>query len=188
MYRYSHDTLIKAYQHIKNGGVIAYPTEYCYGLGCDPFNRKAIDKVLKLKRRSKVRGLIVIAGEIKQLKSLIKPLKQKAYDDIDKYWPGPFSLILETKKNVPYNLIGRHKKIAVRVTKHQLVKQLCQFIQMPLVSTSANISGYKPIKTYREGKKQFGESTLVLPGLTNFAKNPSTIIDWSTKKTLRSGL
>lgn len=185
MYRYTNKILSNAYKHIKNGGVIAYPTESCYGLGCDPLNRKAIDKIIKLKRRSKTRGLIVIAGEIKQLESLLMPLKSKDYNDISKYWPGPFSLILSTKQNTPKNLTGQHQKIAVRVTKHQLVKQLCQFINMPLVSTSANISGHKAITNYRECQKKFGKSVLVLPGLTNFAKKPSTIIDWSTKKILR---
>lgn len=185
MYRYSHATLENAYRHIKNGGVIAYPTEYCFGLGCDPFNRKAINKILKLKGRSKTRGLIVIAGEIKQLKSLIKPLTQKDHVALGQYWPGPFSLVLAATKTIPANLTGRHHKIAVRVTKHQLVKQLCQFIQMPLVSTSANISRHKPLKTYRECKKKFGQNVLVLPGLTNFAQNPSSIIDWFTKEPLR---
>lgn len=185
MYRYSNALLAKAHNHIRQGGVIAYPTESCYGLGCDPFNRKAIDRILKLKRRSKTRGLIVIAGKKEQLQSLVKPLQKRDNKDIDQYWPGPFSLILATKKNIPRNLTGKHHKVAVRVTKHALVKQLCGFLNMPLTSTSANVSGHKAIKTYRECHKKFGNSVLVLPGLTNFAKKPSTIIDWSTKTILR---
>ena len=86
---------------------------------------------------------------------------------------------------VPQNLIGKHKKIAVRVTRHKMVGQLCNYLNMPLVSTSANKSGRRSISNYRDCKRIFGQSVLVLPGITNFAKRPSTIIDWQTKQVLR---
>jgi L-threonylcarbamoyladenylate synthase len=185
MYRYSNHTLAKIKQHIANGGVIAYPTESCYGFGCDPLNRKAIDSVIKLKKRSKNKGMIVIASSKSQLNKIIKPLDTKSYNAVDEYWPGPYSLILKTKYNVPKNLIGKYSKIAVRVTKHELVKQICNSLGYPIISTSANISGKRSIKTYRECYKQFGSKVLVLPGLIGFAKKPSTIIDWETRTVLR---
>lgn len=179
---YSQNLLQKIKIHIKKGGVIAYPTEYCYGLGCDPFNRRAIDKIIKIKGRSKAKGLIVIAGKTNELKSLITPINTK---DVEGYWPGPYSLILKTRRRVPKNLTGRHDKIAVRVTKHLLVKQICSTLNSPVVSTSANISGHTPLKTYRDCKRVFGAYVMVLPGLTNFAKKPSILIDWESKKVLR---
>lgn len=186
MYFYSNDLIAKVRKHIKNGGLIAYPTESCYGIGCDPFNRKAIDKIIKIKLRNKQKGLIVIAGDKKQLAGLI-PASTLDNDEkeLNRYWPGPFSLILPVTNKVPKNLIGKHSKIAVRVTKHQLVQQLCKNLNLPLVSTSANKSGFKSIRTYRECKRQFGKQLMVLPGITNFNKKPSTIIDWDSKEILR---
>lgn len=179
---YSQSTLKKVKSHIKKGGVIAYPTEYCYGLGCDPLNRKAVDKIIKLKGRSKTKGLIVIAGKNSELKSLICPISP---NEVSKYWPGPYSLILKTMKNVPKNLTGRHEKIAVRITKHELVKQICKYLNSPLVSTSANISGHRPLKNYRDCARTFGVNVMVLPGLTKFARKPSTLIDLESKNILR---
>jgi len=182
---YSNRLLIKVRKHIKAGGVIAYPTESCYGFGCDPFNRKAIDKIIKVKGRSKTKGLIVIAGDLKQLEKLILPLTRNDLQEVSQYWPGPYSLILPVTRKVPRNLIGVHPRIAVRVSKHYLVRQLCDRLNLPLVSTSANKSGFKSIRTYRECKRQFGKKVMVLPGLTSFAKKPSTIIDWKSRKRLR---
>lgn len=185
MNKLSHKLIQKVKSHVAKGGIIAYPTESCYGFGCNPFNYKAIDKVIKLKGRSKSKGLIVIAGNKRELDNLILPLSQDDYKEIANYWPGPFSLVLPVKPKVPANLTGRHKKVAVRVTKHKLVAKLCNSLKMPLVSTSANSSGFRAIKNYRECLRKFGSQVMVLPGLTNFAKRPSTIIDWETKKHLR---
>lgn len=184
---YSTNLLAKVRAHIKNGGLIAYPTESCYGIGCDPFNRIAIDRVIQIKGRKRSKGLIVIAGSQKQLKDLLskEALSDSINDKFDDYWPGPYSLILPVSNKVPNNLTGKHAKIAVRVTRHKLVQQLSQHLNLPLVSTSANRSGFKSIRTYRECKRQFGKKLMVLPGITNFSKKPSTIIDWETKKVLR---
>lgn len=181
MIRYKLDLLKKVRKHLQNGGVIAYPTEYCFGLGCDPFNYRAISRILSLKGRSKKKGLIVIAGKISELKRLTMPLD----NEVSNYWPGPFTLVVGANKNVPACLTGLRRKIAVRVTAHPLVKQLCGFLQMPLVSTSANYSGFRPAKTSRECRNAFGKNVMVLPGTTSFLKAPSTIIDWDSRKVLR---
>ncbi len=185
MYRYPSQLLKRVKRHIASGGIIAYPTESCFGLGCDPFNYKAVAKVIKLKGRSKAKGLIAIAGKEKQLGKLILPLNKEAKQELSQYWPGPFSIILPVTSKVPQNLIGKHEKIAVRVTRHKMVGQLCNYLNMPLVSTSANKSGCRSIRNYRDCKRIFGQSVFVLPGITNFAKRPSTIIDWQTKQVLR---
>ena len=185
MQPYSTKLLRKVKRHLNEGGVIAYPTESCYGFGCDPFNYKAINKVIRIKGRSKTKGLIVIAGAQSQLRGLVNVPNLTNQEELAKYWPGFYSLILPVTRQVPTNLIGKHPKIAVRVSKHQLVKQLCNFLNIPLVSTSANKAGHISIKNYRECQRQFGNQVLVLPGLTKFAKKPSTITDWETRKVLR---
>lgn len=182
---YSAKLLQKVQAHLRKGGVIAYPTESCYGLGCDPFNYAAINKLIKIKGRSKTKGLIVIASATKQLHKLIQPIAGDQQHELAKYWPGFYSLILRVTAKVPRNLIGSHSKVAVRVSLHRQVKQLCDSLNAPLVSTSANKSGHYSIKSYRECQRQFGKKVLVLPGKIGNAKKPSTIIDWESQKILR---
>lgn len=185
MQAYNNNLLHKISRHVKNGGIIAYPTEFCYGFGCDPFNYKAVSQILKIKKRSKSKGLIIIAANITQLDKLIMPLSTTDIKKLKRFWPGFYSLILPSKLNIPHILTGEHRQIAVRVSKHDLVNQICNFMNSPLVSTSCNLSGHKPIKSYRECIRIFGKKVMVLPGLTNFAKHPSTIIDWKTGKIIR---
>ncbi len=180
-------TLLRAVKrHIKNGGVIAYPTEFCYGLGCDPFNYCAIDKILKIKQRNSNKGMIVIASRQNQLEKLIQPITLIEQIEIDKYWPGHFTLVLPlNSRHVLSNLSGKHDELAVRVSKHKSVIQLCDYLNLPIVSTSANKSGCKPIRTYKDCLKQFDSSIMILPGLVGQIKNPSTIIHWQTRQILR---
>lgn len=183
MQAYSINLLRRIKQHLKQGGVIAYPTEFCYGLGCDPSQTLAIAKILKLKRRNKAKGLILIAAKIKQLDNFILPLSTQDKEKVKQYWPGFYSLLLPSKhKSI---LTGKHTKLSVRVSSHPLVKQLCNYLNMPLVSTSANLSGYKPIKNYSACLRQFGHKVMVLPGSTKFAKHPSTILDLASGQILR---
>lgn len=182
---YSTKLLQKVQAHLHKGGVIAYPTESCYGLGCDPFNYAAINKLIKIKGRSKTKGLIAIASSTNQLHKLIQPITSDQQYQLAKYWPGFYSLTLRVTAKVPRNLIGSHSKVAVRVSLHRQVKQLCDSLNTPLVSTSANKSGHHSIRNYRECQRQFGGKVLVLPGEIGKAKTPSTIIDWESQRILR---
>lgn len=182
---YSPAKLRQIKHHLQNGGVIAYPTESCYGFGCDPFNFVAINKIIKLKGRNKAKGMIVIAASVNQLQKVIAPLNEADKTELTRYWPGFYSIVLPVAQQIPRNLIGTHRKIAVRVTRHKLVKQLTSSLNMPLVSTSANKSGHRSVKTHRECIRQFGKRVMVLSGTTNFARSPSTILDWESKKIFR---
>jgi L-threonylcarbamoyladenylate synthase len=183
---YKYGLLKKVKAHLKRGGVIAYATESCFGLGCDPYNYKAINKILRLKVRSKTKGLIVVASKDRQIEKLVKPVDSLTRTQISQYWPGPYSLILDAKTNINRNLIGSHNGIAIRVSKSRSVVQLCNFIDKPVVSTSANRAKHLSIKTTRLCKKKFASAgVLVLPGLVDGAKSPSTIINLKTNKILR---
>ena len=181
MISYKIGLLRKVRSHLKRGGLIAYPTEFCFGLGCDPFNHKAINKIIRLKQRDKKKGLIVIAAKTTQLKKLTTPLDQ----EVSSYWPGPFTLVVRAQTSVPFSLTVKNRRIAVRVSAHDLVIQLCNYLNMPLISTSANKAGFKPVKTYLEANRLFGRNVLVMPGTTGFLKRPSVIIDWDNRKILR---
>lgn len=185
-FAYKHNLLKKVKYHLKKGKVIAYPTESCFGLGCDPKNYKAINKILHLKVRSKTKGLIVVASKINQVLELIKPIDSNLLIKINQYWPGHYSLILDSKNNINRNLIGSHEGIAIRVSKSLGVRLLCNSIDMAIVSTSANKAKQLSIKTARLCLRKFSKKdVLVLPGLIDGAKLPSTIINLKTNQVLR---
>jgi len=171
--------------HLLRGGVIAYATESCFGLGCDPLDVRAIRRVLAIKARPNFKGLIVIAARVEQILPLVEPLTDAQMDELARYWPGPYTFLLPASRKVPPLLRGHHDKIAVRVTAHPDAAGLCSALGTALVSTSANRAGKRSLKTARACAREFGEQVLVLPGRIGKRRKPSTIIDFSTGKQLR---
>jgi L-threonylcarbamoyladenylate synthase len=169
---------------LKRGGVIAYPTESCYGLGCDPMNRGAIEKILKLKGRSAYKGLILIAANRHQLRPYAT---RTSIDTVWKKggWPGPVTWVLPAAKSCPAWLTGEHETIAVRITSHPPAATLCKMAGMALVSTSANKSGDASATTAEQCEKVFGRQVKVLPGKIGLRKRPSTLIDFASGNILR---
>jgi len=170
--------------HLKRGGLLAYPTESCYGLGCDPCNRAAVQKILRLKRRPWHKGLILVAANLEQVARFILPLRATERATLGQYWPGPYTFLLPVSVRAPKLLIGKHTSLAVRVSAHPTVAGLTRKLG-PLVSTSANVSGAKPIKTYAEAQRAFGQQVWVLPGRIGKRRAPSVIIDLQSGKKLR---
>lgn len=170
-------------QHVKAGGVIAYPTESCYGLGCDPKNYRAVRLLLRIKKRPESRGLILIAGRMRQLERyILNPPRQEA---LAPFWPGPFTLLFKASRHAPSWIRGRHDKIALRLTNHHDASSLCRGLGTALVSTSANLSGKKAARSFRDCTMQFGRNVLVVPGKVGKRKNPSTIMDFESGKIYR---
>ncbi len=132
-----------AAHQIKHGGVVIYPTETVYGLGCDPLNSDAVDYLNKLKQRNPVNGLILLASTIDQLKPFID---LKNVPDPSRLLPTdqPTSWILPARNNVPNWIISRNGSIAVRITDHPVAVHLCNLLGHPLVSSSVNPSGKRP--------------------------------------------
>jgi L-threonylcarbamoyladenylate synthase len=172
-------------QHLRLGGLIAYPTESCFGLGCNPLNRNAVKKILRLKKRPQTKGVILIAADFSQLQRYTAPLTKAQSQQIQTTWPGPHTWLLPKSTDCPVWLTGKHEKIAVRVTAHQPAADLCRRLDMALVSTSANISGGKAIRTARECQRQFGSQVLVVPGPVGKHRKPSTIQDIITGAIIR---
>lgn len=170
---------------LRQGGVLAYSTESCFGLGCNPFNVRAIRRVLALKARPNHKGLIVIAASLEQVRPLIRPLSAAEEAELGRYWPGPYTLLLPASRRVSPLLRGRHDKIAVRVTAHGEAAALCRALGTALVSTSANRAGQTSLKTARACRRVFGAAVLTLPGRIGGSRRPSTIIDFETGRVLR---
>lgn len=166
---------IRAY--LRRGGVIAYATESCFGLGCDPRNPRAVAKILALKGRPRHKGLILIGADIGQFRPYLAPIPAALARRLADWWPGPHTLLLEKSRRCPPWLSGKFTKLAVRVTAHAEAARLCRRLGMALVSTSANLAGRRSLRTADQCRRQFGRQVLVLAGRVGPRKRPSTILD-----------
>jgi len=172
---------------IHAGGIVAYPTEAVYGLGCDPFNAVAVLDLLNLKQRAASKGLILIAANIDQLDPFLLPVNKTMQHKLDRSWPGPVTWLLPARPEVPYWLRGSHASIAVRVTDHPLASALCNAAGMALVSTSANISTHPPARTALDVQRVFRNNIdYILHGATGGRNKPSEIRDGASGKIIRS--
>lgn len=181
--------VLKALEALNNKEVIAYPTEAVFGVGCDPDSETAVMRLLELKQRPVEKGLILIAASFEQLKPYIDDsvLTDSQRETVFSRWPGPVTFVFPARASTPRWLTGRFDTLAVRVTDHPLVVELCQAYGKPLVSTSANLSGQEPCRNVEEVVAQFGESFPVVKGETGGRLNPSEIRDALTGELFRQG-
>ena len=173
---------------LKQGEVIAYPTEAVYGLGCDPDNQQAVNAILAIKQRPVSKGLILIAANYAQLRPYIDEdkLTESQLQHAQSYWPGPYTLVMPAKQSTPKWLTGQFSTIAVRVSAHPVVKQLCLAYGRALVSTSANLSGQAAINQRQVLEQQLGDKVAhIVPGEPNSNLQPSRIIDAISGKIYR---
>jgi L-threonylcarbamoyladenylate synthase len=162
---------------LQQGGVIAYPTEAVFGVGCDPWNEEAVLDLLALKQRSWTKGLILIASDFNQLQDFIEPVSADILQQLQASWPGPVTWLLPARESVPAYLTGLHDSIAVRVTAHPLTASLCDAFGGAIVSTSANLTGRRPARNVHQVRWQLPELDYVLPGACGGADRPSQIRD-----------
>ena len=141
---------------LRNGGVVAYPTESCFGLGCDPQDIAAIARILEMKGRSRDKGLILISDCLDKLLPFLAPLERKTLDRLQATWPGPFTWLCPASAQATDWLTGRFDSLAVRVTAHPTAARLCRECGMPLVSTSANHAGEPALRSAAEVERSFG--------------------------------
>ncbi|WP_322979988.1 L-threonylcarbamoyladenylate synthase [Pseudomonas sp. C11] len=167
------------------GGVIAYPTEAVWGLGCDPWNELAVDRLLALKNRPLHKGLILVADEIEQFDFLLADLPDVWQERLAGSWPGPNTWLVPHQGRLPEWVTGEHDSVALRVSAHPVVRALCR-LSGPLISTSANPAG-RPAARARLRVEQYfaGELDKVLGGALGGRKNPSLIRDLRTGDVIR---
>jgi len=178
---------------LRRGGVIAYPTEAVWGLGCDPFDEAAARRLLAIKQRPVDKGLILVAGTLAQLDGLIdwERLSPERRAVVVASWPGPNTWIVPATAWVPDWVAGTHpgdhRGVAVRVSAHPSVVALCSAFAGPLVSTSANFSGHPP--AFRRDELDpvlLARIDGVAPGETGGGNAPTTIRDALTGAQLRA--
>jgi len=182
--------VIEAAAHsFEQGGIIAYPTEAVFGLGCDPDNNSAIEKLLSLKQRSADKGFILLASDYCQLQPYVD---ESVISDLQKVkilsrWPGAITQVLPINKNISPLLSGVFETIAVRITQHPDVIALCSKTGKAIISTSANLSGQPAATTWQNVLLQFPTQLDYLIKTDTLGNDsPSTIIDGITSKILRA--
>lgn len=178
--------LREAARCIISGGLVAYPTEAVFGLGCDPLNGAAMQRLLELKQRPVEKGVILIAADFDQLRPFIKPLAEPLMQPILASWPGPHTWLLPAANHLPGWLTGRHDTLAVRVTAHPLAAALCRACNSPIVSTSANRSGQHPARSALAVRLRLDRGVdYILNGALGGNRAPSTIRDGVSGRVLR---
>ena len=140
------DEVANAFKVIQEGGIILYPTDTIWGIGCDATNTEAVKKIYRLKQRDEAKSMIILLDTENKLESYISDMNPLAYDLIE-YAENPLTLVMPGAKNISPTLISSDGSIGIRVAKHEFCQQLVQRLRKPLVSTSANISG-KPSPQY----------------------------------------
>jgi len=171
---------------MRRGGLVAYPTEAVYGLGCDPLRGEAVERLLQLKGRRAEKGLLLIAAELSQLAGLLEDPEPEVLERLAASWPGFVTWVLPARSQVPRWLTGRHASLAVRVTAHPLAQALCRAYGGPLVSTSANPSGRAPARDSLTVRRYFGAALgYIVPGRVGGAARPSVIRDARTGAVIR---
>lgn len=181
-------SLEKIASALRAGGVVAYPTEAVYGLGCDPRNRPAFEKLFALKQRPPTQGVLLIGADFAQVAPYIDlaATPRAALERAQATWPGPHTWIFPRAADVPEWIAGGHAGIALRVTAHAPAAGLCRAFGGALVSTSANRHGEAPARSEAEVHAAFGSGLdAILGGPLGGLERPTSIRDAISGAVLR---
>lgn len=166
-----------AFEVIKNGGIILYPTDTVWGIGCDATNPEAIKKIFTLKQREETKSMIVLTNGERMMYNIFKEIPEVAWQILD-LSEKPTTLILDQPRNVAKNIIAADNTLAVRLVKEPFCYKLLERMKKPLVSTSANISGQPTPIAFKDISPEIikGVDYVVNLHRDKICKNPSTII------------
>jgi L-threonylcarbamoyladenylate synthase len=171
--------------------VFAYPTEAVYGLGCNPFDQTAVNRILSIKQRPASQRFILIASDWSQIENLIDldkihRINPKLLLPVKQSWPGPVTWVFPASDNAPEWLVDANQTIALRITAHPIASKLCKIAEIPLISTSANISGKTPCRSFDQTKEQLGSLVNdVIDGSVDLLSSPTPIRDVLTGEYFR---
>ena len=185
-------SISEAAQLLKQGQVLAYPTEAVWGLGCDPFNQQAFQNILELKHRPIEKGVILLAGHLGQVEHLLQSLAPKIRKQVIDSWTDRVpteratTWLLPADEHIPIWIKGQHPLVAVRVTTHPLCVKLCNAFGGFIVSTSANPAGLNPAQNLEQAQGYFGPSLNYLEGDLGLSQEPSRILNALTGEVIRA--
>ena len=163
---------------LRAGGVIAYPTEGVWGLGCAPLDERAVSRLLALKKREWQKGLILIAADFGQLEPFVHLPSRTAQKRAFATWPGPATWVFPASDHTPMWVSGERDTVAIRVTAHPIARELCLAFGGPIVSTSANRAGREPARSASAVRMQFPRQLdALVPGALGGLETPTVIRD-----------
>lgn len=172
------ENLAAAVEALKRGDVIVFPTETLYGLGADTLNDAAVEKVFRLKGRDPRNPIPVLVADQEMLDTLVAKVPMTAQKLMDRYWPGPLTLVLPGRKNIPKPLCNPTGGVAVRISSQPNATLLVNGLGRPLTATSANPSGKEPARTLQVAKNYFADRVDVfVDGGTLTSKSGSTVVE-----------
>src|SRR3989338_2652171 len=181
------DEITLAVQYLKQGKVIAHPTEAVFGLACDPENIDAVSRLLQIKQRALYKGFILIASSFEQLEPLVTYITPELLTRVFETWPGPTTWLFPASEAVPHWIRGKYKSVAIRVTAHPIAKALCEKFGRPLISTSCNKSGEPPARDIRTIQLTLSKTVdYVIEGKLGGRLTPTEIRDALTGEVIRS--
>ena len=181
-----HPAIRRCVAAMRTGGVIAYPTEAVWGLGCNPFDQGAVSEILQLKGRSWTKGLILAAGNMSHVEFLLQGLADEQRQRLEDSWPGHVTWLIPHHHRIPEIVYGQFDTVAIRVSAHPVVKALTEQMGGPIISTSANLQGQAPATLGVEARLRFrGKGVTFCAGAIGQQAKPSTIIDLETQRVIR---
>ncbi|WP_179414902.1 L-threonylcarbamoyladenylate synthase [Mucilaginibacter sp. E4BP6] len=172
------DEVAKAFKIIQDGGIILYPTDTIWGIGCDATNTEAVQKIYRLKQRDEAKSMIILLDNDNKLQSYVAEVPDVAYDLIE-FAENPLTLVMPGAKNISPALINKDGSIAIRIVKNDFCEQLIQRLRKPLVSTSANISGKASPQYFSQVDQEIIDGVDYVVDIDQHSmeiKNPSTIM------------
>jgi len=159
-------------------GVIVYPTETFYGLGANCFSRPALQRIFEIKKRPGSKGLPVLVSDLEMARGLAAEIPPAFQVLASRFWPGPLTVVLKAASHLPAELAGPGRTIGIRLPAVIWLQELIRTIVLPLVTTSANISGQGEIESAEEVQSVFtGKVDLIVDGGKTLGGKPSTVVD-----------
>ena len=180
----------RAVDFLKNGDVIAYPTETIYGLGADVLNRKAVKKIFDLKARDYGLPISILVADIAMLREYVKEVPEQAFALMRRFWPGALTILFPASDKIPKGLVTNTGRVGIRISSHPVAAALVKTFGKPVTTTSANLSGFPPSLSVKHIQKYFGDKiSCIIDGGDCEPSRGSTVVDVGeeTMRIIREG-
>lgn len=181
----SADGIARAVEYLRQGQVIAYPTETIYGLGADVMNKKAVKRIYDLKARDYGLPISILIADLKMLREVVSDFSERAFSLMRKFWPGALTICLPASPKIPRGLVTSTGKVGVRMSSHPVASALVAAFGGPITTTSANLSDFPPSLSVRHVQKYFADKIpCIIDGGECEPSRGSTVVD-VTDETMR---
>lgn len=165
----------KAVECLKDGGVIVYPTDTVYGLGCDIMSKHAVERIIRIKGRDPKKPMSFVCADLTHISRFAR-VSNVAYRILKRFLPGPYTFVLEANSEVPKMLLTKQKTVGIRIPDHAISNALVRELGNPILSTSANLTGSEPLTDPREIQEVLGKHVDLIFDCGVLASEPSTVI------------